>query len=107
MTKCNTISISRGSDWAVSLAFKDEQDQAIDYSGASLSAVLLSNEDDSQLATPISVWDDAAGGLASLSLSELETVSVPIGILSRLRITTVTYEGTTKIWPTALVEGLA
>ena len=106
MTECNTISISRGSDWTVSLAFKDEADAAIDYTGASLSAELLSNVDDSVIAVPTSLWNDASSGQASLSLSESETPIVPKGALSRLLITTVTSTGTTKIWPTALVEGV-
>ena len=106
MSDCHTVRISRGSDWTVTLAFKDAADAAIDYTGASLGAELISNVDDSLVATPGTVWDDPSAGQASLSLTESETPGVPAGTLCRLRITTVTATGTTKIWPTALVEGV-
>lgn len=102
----NTITITRGADWSVSLAFKDDADAAIDYTGASISAEILSNVDDSLIATPNAAWDDASAGTASLSLDETGTQDVLEGVLSRLRITTVTSGGTTKIWPTAQIEGV-
>lgn len=101
----NTITITRGADWSVSLAFKDENDAAIDYTGATLSAEILSNGDDSVVTTPNAVWTNEATGEALLSLDEAGTQLISKGAVSRLRITTVTSTGTTKIWPTALVEG--
>jgi hypothetical protein len=106
MTECNTLSIPRGSDWSAELAFKDDADVPIDYSGALLSAVLVLNTDDAEILSPVSMWTDAGQGQAILSLDETETLTVPMGVLSRLRITTVTTGGITKIWPSALVEGI-
>lgn len=106
MTECNTLTIPRGSDWSAELAFKDEANVPIDYTGAALSAVLVSNADETVILSPIAVWTDAGQGEAMLSLSELETINVPMGTLSRLRITTVSVGSVTKIWPSALVEGV-
>jgi len=105
VAECDTINVSRGSDWSVTLEFKDEADVPIDYTGASLSADMISNVDDAVILSPTPIWTDESLGQATLTLSELETPNVPEGTLSRLRITTVTSGGTTKIWPTALVEG--
>ena len=74
--------------------------------GASITSEILANSDNSLIETPASVWTDATQGQASLSLTEADTMSIPMGPLCRLRITTVTSSGVTKIWPTAIVEGV-
>jgi hypothetical protein len=93
MTK---LTVTRGADFSAEIAFDDGETSPapINLTGGAVSAVFTWYGGEQAATVTI---DDAAQGLASMSLNEAETARLPEGLFSTLTITQVSAGGKTEI----------
>jgi hypothetical protein len=92
----NVLIITRGADFAAELAFDDGETPpvAIDLTGSTITAVIAWTGGTQAATVAIT---NAAGGRATMTLAEAETLRLPTGRLSTLTITRVSAGGETTI----------
>jgi hypothetical protein len=100
------IQITRGSEWAADIEWKDDAGVAQDATGASISAILRRKLTGETFMSVGAVWTSASAGQGRLVLAETATALIPLGLLTEIVIKVVKIGTVTDVFTAGDVEGL-